>query len=92
VSRQHKQSDDSDEDQDAWWHTVAAGVASLVCAGVFFWALSGKESSGGIIRAKWWLILIYSLGGKWLVAGIFTVLGLICIIGGLMQYFEKNES
>jgi hypothetical protein len=85
-------SEDGPVEEGEWWHAVGWGLASLGAAGWTYWSLAAKEASGGWFRSKWWVVLLYSLGGKWLVAGIFVVVGLIGIIVGIMQYLEQKKA
>jgi hypothetical protein len=82
---------DDDEEDLVWWQCIGWGILCFAIAGVLYWSLAAKEASGGWFRAKWWVVLLYSLGGKWLVAGVFIALGLLGIAVGLMQYFEKDK-
>lgn len=81
-----------DVDEDLWWQTIGGGILLLLVGGYSYWSFAAKEAAGGMIRGKWWLILLYSLGGKWLVAGIFGVLGLLLIGFGAMLFTQRNRA
>jgi hypothetical protein len=57
---------------------------------VLFLVLYGLEliEAGGLMPA--WLVLIYDLGGKWLVAGICALLGTGCLVFGLRESGHKS--
>jgi hypothetical protein len=59
-------------------------------AGIF-WYFSYKEVHSGWIRTKWWILVLYNIGGKWLAAGIFAVIGVLGIAMGLMLYFGRRK-
>jgi hypothetical protein len=62
----------------------AAGV-------VLFLVLYGLEliDAGGMMPA--WLVFIYNLGGKWLVAGIAALIGTACLIMGIRGSGKRSE-
>jgi hypothetical protein len=91
AARRNTGSDSSEVDQDLWWESIGVGVFLLAMAGFSYWYFAMKEASGGFFRSKWWIVLLYSLGGKWLVAGILGVLGFAGIVMGLVLYFGRNK-
>ena len=57
----------------------------LVALGCYVAALlslipSSADSSGGFRTTSCWLIPLYALGGKWLVAGVFAIAGTIGLV------------
>jgi hypothetical protein len=63
-----------------WWKTLLWGLASLAAAVLLYWYLDSKERSGESFRIQWMLALVYDLLGKWGVAGIFLVIGVVCVV------------
>ena len=81
-----------DDDDTEWWLVVGGGILLLAVAAFGFWRFSLMETSGGLMRTRWYIALLYSLGGKWLVAGLVGGLGVLCIVLGIFQYLEEKKS
>lgn len=67
---------------------------ALGCYGagaLLFFIFYGIESSGSGATMPSWLVLLYNLGGKWLVAGVFAVLGTLCLIGAFVDFSKKDK-
>lgn len=59
------------------WKMIIVGVFMLAVSGVLFWALYDLERNGGSIRMPIILIGIYKIAGKWVLSGLFAVVGLV---------------
>ncbi|HEX8834905.1 MAG TPA: hypothetical protein VF719_11925 [Abditibacteriaceae bacterium] len=80
-----------DDDDTEWWIVVGAGILLLALAAFSFWRFSVMETTGGFMRMRWYTALLYNMGGKWLAAGLFSLLGIGSIIVGIMQYLEERK-
>jgi hypothetical protein len=74
--------------------TAQAFLFALAFYGIgalLFFILYGMEQSGSGATVAWWLACLYMLGGKWLVAGVFGVLGTLFLAGALLTLFVKPK-
>jgi hypothetical protein len=90
AQRPARSRSDDDEDSFVWWQSIGWGFLCFGIAGFSYWALAAKEAAHESFRARWWIVLLYSIGGKWLVAGLFIAFGLLGVAVGVMQYFEEK--
>jgi hypothetical protein len=76
---------DEENDPDnrfyASWFALIVGVIMLVVACGM--GLSSEPDDGRPIRMRWYLAVLYSIGGKWAIAGPIGLLGLLSTYGGL---------
>ena len=65
---------------------MITGAFLLGMAAFSYWYFSGLEQTGGVGRVKWWMALLYTLGGKWLVCSLFGVVGVTAIIMAIVGH------
>ena len=71
---------------DAWWKTFLFGLVCLLLAAFFYGVFSDLEASGGTRRFPRILIVLYDIGGKWLVASVLGVFGVLGVGLGVKQW------
>ena len=71
------------------WFKYAIGC--YAAAVVLFLVLYGLEliEAGGLMPA--WLVFLYDIGGKWLVAGLAALIGTACLILGIRESGKRRE-
>jgi hypothetical protein len=74
--------------------TVLGGLA-IIAFGVFeFLDITHKEQRGEEVvfrgRRSGWLTILYSIGGRWGVVGLFAVVGLSMIVGAVLVMLGKK--
>jgi len=77
---------DEPEDEDNWWKLLGGGVLMWGFAGFFYWEVTRAETLGALMRMKWYIAMAYRAGGKWPIVSVFGVLGLICVILGIVEF------
>ncbi len=87
-------------DDKEWWHhlrrkSLWEGICiSLVLfvagAGLFF-LLDWWEGSEGVLAGPWPLVLLYSLGGKWLVGGVCWTIGLLGLVQSVYRFLFTDS-
>lgn len=80
-----------DEAEITWWKTLLAGLAFLGLGLFLFWYFSDLEEKGGVRVVRWWVALIYKIGGKWTVGVFFGLLSLVCFYLTFKQLRGSND-
>jgi hypothetical protein len=79
------------EEHLAPWQAILYGFFMLVVGVGLFLLLSGMESSGQGGRAHWLVALLYYIGGKWTVAGLFGLAALVLFVVAYRAYMQGEE-
>jgi hypothetical protein len=79
-----------DNPYDAWWKTFLFGLVCLLLAAFFYSVFSDLEASGGTHRFPRILIVLYDIGGKWLVAAVLGVFGVLGVGFGVKQWIDER--
>jgi hypothetical protein len=66
-------------------------LGSYGLAGLLFFIFHGMEHSGSGATVHWFIALLYTLGGKWLVAGVFGFLGTFFLVCGFILLFTPRK-
>jgi hypothetical protein len=72
-----------------WWGKLAMGILLIGLAALMFYTFSSPEEPGG--RVRWYVALAYYIGGKWTVAALFGIPGLLLTWGGINQLRTGEE-
>ncbi len=79
--------DKSDKD---WLWALGLGVFSFAAAAFLYWQITEIEASGGTIRMKSILVLLYRIGGKWLLCLPFVISGSFFIAAGIRSLMQRR--
>jgi hypothetical protein len=75
---------------DAWWKTLLFGLVCLLVAAIFYGVFSDLEASGGSRRVPRILIVLYNIGGKWLVSSVIGFFGIVGVALGIKQWVDER--
>lgn len=85
---------------EEWWHHLrreslwegirTSLVLFAVGAGLFF-LLAWWEGSEAALTGPWFLVLLYYLGGKWLVGGVCWAIGLFGLVYSIYRFWFTNS-
>jgi hypothetical protein len=71
---------------ERWSVFLACGLAMTFGSAFVFWDLTEWEAHPGDSRSMPWLaVLIYRIGGKWLLSGMCLAVGLFLTVEGLRR-------
>ncbi len=72
--------------------TILLGLGCWGIALALFLLFYAMERSGSGATVHWFIALLYNLGGKWLVGGIFAALGALVIGVGITDLFNGKPN
>lgn len=72
-------------------NTFLAGLFLIAGAIFLVYTFHDLETNGGSIRINWIFALIYKIGGKWIVASIFGVIGILISYSGLKDLLKQKK-
>ena len=71
---------------ERWQAFLACGVAMTLGSAFVFWDLTEWEAHPDESRSMPWLaVLVYRIGGKWLLSGLVLAVGLFLMFEGLRR-------
>lgn len=79
---------DNDEDGIAsvWWGKLFLAIVMFGVAVLTFMTFRSIESGETeSVRMPWYIVVGYYIGGKWVVAGLFTLFGILLTFAGIQQ-------
>jgi hypothetical protein len=90
-----EEEDEKDEERQRKWHSLwewiqlglLFGGIGLGCFLFLYWLEEMKWN----VRGPWPLVLLYLLGGKWLVGGVCWALGLLLFLHGLYRFYGSDS-
>jgi hypothetical protein len=68
--------------------TIVLGVFMIAGAVWLFTYIGGKEAEGGSIRLNVLLMILYKIGGKWLMSGLIALAGVAIIVSGVRKKLQ----
>jgi hypothetical protein len=72
------------------WETILIGIG-LIGFGIFiYYTFNNLEQEGGSVRINWLFALAYKIGGKWTVAVIITLIGILTTNTGFSALKNKT--
>jgi hypothetical protein len=71
---------------ERWWVFLACGLAMTFGSAFIFWDLAEWEAHPDESRSMPWLaVVIYRVGGKWLLSGLALAIGVFLTVEGLRR-------
>jgi hypothetical protein len=77
---------------ERWWVHLACGLVMTFGSAFLYWDLSEWEAHPDESRSMPWLaVLLYRIGGKWLLSGLALAIGVFLTIEGLYRRRQQSR-
>jgi len=81
---------DINKSDNDWLWCLGGAVFCFAGAAYTYWYLTDLEASGGTIRMKAIVALLYMIGGKWLICLLFVVFGCFLIVAAIKALMQRR--
>ena len=86
---------DSDEITDVmlrrWWGRAIFSAIFCGIAWLFYSVFSGIEAGGPGVRVRWYIAVVYYIGGKWVLVVPFAIVGFLFAYLAVHQLITGKE-
>jgi hypothetical protein len=77
---------------ERWWVHLVLGLAMTFGSAFVFWDLTEWEAHPEETRSmNWFAVLIYRIGGKWLLSGLVLAVGVILLASALGRWRKQRR-
>ncbi len=89
MSENQPTQQEENQKEESPWSNIAYGLI-MIAGGIFLYNMfDNLEKEGGSMKINWIFALAYKLGGKWTVASIISLLGVIFTYSGVSKLLKK---